>query len=230
MNSTKLTPTQRYAEETAERTVDDNLAMIKFAKRMAMLIVYPVMAASYQHQRHYLLERGADTFGATILPIVFDLAIIFCVKVIGTTGMAKPAKFAALAGMLLPTYASARINFEGSPNSTIGWVYVGAIAMIAVIETIKALMKPDPKALRAAEVSMAQTASAEPTIDDAATQRRREAAKKGAAKRAENRAAEAARKAAALAKRRAKRIAPDSPPWVIEERQPTAEELAAIHA
>lgn len=230
MNS-KLSPAERYAETIRETAVDEILKTLKVAKRWAQFIVIAVMVVSYQHQRHFFVSRQADTIGSLLLPIIFDASIIFLVRVISTTGIAKLPQRAALAALVIPVTASAWVNFAASPNSFIGWVYVVAVGLVAVIETIKALIKPDPEALREAENSAAPAAA---VVDDDATERRRAAALKGAETRRQNRAdavakaeeKRAARRARAAAKR-LEELAPKSPGQPVVILSPSDKEALA---
>lgn len=143
METPKLTPGQQFAEKYGNGAVEEMLRTITLAKRLALAIVTAVMAVSYQHQRHYLLSIATDSFGAAVIPLIIDALTLLCVKVLGATGMARPAKVIALTFLLAPVGASAWINFNGSPNQTVGWIYVIVVSFIAVAEVIKAFIKPD---------------------------------------------------------------------------------------
>jgi len=149
--STTLTPGQQFAEKYGNGAVEEMLKTITLAKRLALAIVVAVMAVSFQHQRHYLLSIGMDDFGAAVIPLIIDALTLLCVKVLGATGMAQTAKVIALTFLLAPVGASAWINFNGSPNSTVGWIYVVVVAFIAVAEVIKAFIKPDFNSILAEE-------------------------------------------------------------------------------
>lgn len=152
MNTTvNLTPGQRFAEAYGNGAVEEMLKTIKLTKRLALFIVIAVMAVSYQHQMHYLMSIGTDLPGSLVIPLIIDAATLLCVKVLGATGMAKTAKMIALGFMLGPVGASAWINFSGSANSTVGWIYVIVVALIAVVEIIKAFIKPDFDSILAEE-------------------------------------------------------------------------------
>jgi hypothetical protein len=148
---TKLTPGQQFAEKYGNGAVEEMLKTITLAKRLALAIVAAVMAVSYQHQRHYLLAQDMDWFGASVTPLIIDALTLLCVKVLGATGMARTAKVIALTFLLAPVGASAWINFNGSPNATVGWIYVTVVAFIAVAEVIKAFIKPDFDSILAEE-------------------------------------------------------------------------------
>jgi hypothetical protein len=145
MNSTavQLTPGQRFAEAYGNGAVEEMLKTIKVSKRIALFIVTAVMIVSYQHQLHYLMSIGTDLVGSAVIPVIIDALTLLCVRVLGATGMAKTAKMIALGFMLAPIGASAWINFNGSANNTVGWIYVIVVAFIAVAEIIKAFIKPD---------------------------------------------------------------------------------------
>lgn len=149
--SSTLTPGQQFAEQYGNGAVEEMLKTITWAKRLAFGIVVAVMAVSYQHQRHYLLSIGMDQFGGLVIPLIIDALTLLCVKVLGATGMARTAKVIALTFLLAPVGASAWINFNGSPNSTVGWIYVTVVAFIAVAEITKAFIKPDFNSILAEE-------------------------------------------------------------------------------
>lgn len=139
----RLTPGQRFAEEYGSKAVEEMLSAITWAKRLALAITLLVMAASFQHQNHFLRERGTDFFGAIVIPLAIDLLTLLCIKVLSATGMARTAKAIALTFLLFPVIASSWINYQGSPNATVGTVYVIVVCFIAVAEVIKAFIAPD---------------------------------------------------------------------------------------
>jgi hypothetical protein len=149
--TTPLTPGQRFAREYGAKAVEDMLSAIAWAKRIALAITVAAMAVSYQHQREHLTHKGMDQFGATVVPLMIDAVTLLCVKIISTTGMARVAKTVALCFQTFPVGASAVINFNASPNAYVGWVYVVAVLFIALVETLKALIRPDFVAILAEE-------------------------------------------------------------------------------
>jgi hypothetical protein len=203
MNTTlNLTPGQRFAEAYGNGAVEEMLKTIKLTKRLALFIVIAVMAVSYQHQMHYLMAIGTDTPGSLVIPLIIDAATLLCVKVLGATGMAKTAKMIALGFMLGPVGASAWINFSGSANRTVGWIYVIVVALIAVVEIIKAFIKPDFDSILAEEARIQPARKVGRKLTEAEKAER-------AASRERNRliAIEEAQKEAAREQRRARREA-----------------------
>jgi hypothetical protein len=203
MNTTlNLTPGQRFAEAYGNGAVEEMLKTIKLTKRLALFIVIAVMAVSYQHQMHYLMAIGTDIPGSLVIPLIIDAATLLCVKVLGATGMAKTAKMIALGFMLGPVGASAWINFSGSANRTVGWIYVIVVALIAVVEIIKAFIKPDFDSILAEEARIQPARKVGRKLTEAEKAER-------AASRERNRliAIEEAQKEAAREQRRARREA-----------------------
>jgi hypothetical protein len=150
MNTTK-TPGQRFAEQYGSKAVEEMLSAIKWAKKLAMAITVLVMAASFQHQMHFLQAKGTDVFGSLVIPIVIDLMTILCVKVLSAAGMDRLAKKVALGFLLFPVAASSMVNFLGSPNVTVGVIYVIVVCFIAVAEIIKSVIRPDFTSILAEE-------------------------------------------------------------------------------
>lgn len=146
-----LTPGRRFAAQYGDKAVEEMLKTITLTKRFALGIVIAVMAISFQHQRHYLVNISMDWFGAAGIPLVIDALTIVCVKVISTTGMHAKAKTIALVFLTMPVAASGYINFVGSPNLPVGIIYLIAVGCIPVTELIKAFIKPDFKSILAEE-------------------------------------------------------------------------------
>lgn len=219
-----LTASERYAKSIRDTAVPEILKTIMGSKRLGMLLVWLVIVVSFEHQQHFFAARGAGEIGSTGLPVIFDLSIIFLVGIIGTTGMSKLAVWSAAGALVVPVSASAAINFVASPDVLVGWAYVVAIGLVAVIKVIKALIKPDPAALREAERSAdTMAAPTGPTAEQLAAEeaeraRRSEIAQRAAATRRENAAKLEADKATKLADRRQRaaarklaELAPTSP-------------------
>lgn len=218
-----MSAAERYAKTIRETAVDEILKTIKASKRLGMLLVLLVIVISFQHQRDFFSSHHAGSIGSIGLPLIFDVSIIWLVGVISTTGMNKVAVWMAAGALVIPVGASATINFVASPDVIVGWAYVVAIGLVAVIETIKALIKPDPAALRevehSADAPAAAVAKPKRQISEHEIKARKRAGydamtptdKKAWTKRYQERIA---------------RSAPQSPAWAVEN--PTAEELAAI--
>jgi hypothetical protein len=236
-----LSPAERYAATIRETAVDEILKTIKSSKTLGMLLVLLVIVISFQHQRDFFAARHAGEIGSIGLPVIFDVSIIFFVRQISTTGMKKLVLMLSAGGLLLPVGASATINFVASPDPLVGWAYVVAIGLVAVIEVVKALAGPDPEALseaehkadtisanvaaqQAAADALAQQAAALQAAADAAAKqaadeaaRRSEIARKAAETRRDNAAKAEAAKAERLADRRARAAAKK-----LEELAPTS--------
>lgn len=218
-----LSAVERYAKSIRETAVPDILKTIKSSKRLGMLLVLLVIVISFQHQRDFFAARHAGEIGSIGLPVIFDLSIIFLVKVISTTGMNKLAIWFCAGALVIPVGASATINFVASPDTLVGLAYVIAIGLVAVIEVIKALIKPDPAALAEAEHS-ADAIAAEATPADPTE-----------AKRQAKRFNDAVRRAVIreLAKLEAAAAVPVSPAHVVGPMAPsihipTPDEMAAL--
>ena len=142
-DGTPLTPARQLALMQAEHAADGIMSAIRWAKRLAWLLVLIVMYVSYDDQHNYLLEIKMRDSGAFLIPIAFDAATVLCVMVIGTNAMKTAAKVAALAVVIFPVAASAYINVQASPTSAVAIVYVLVVCLIPAMELIKALMGAD---------------------------------------------------------------------------------------
>lgn len=138
-----LTPARQLALMQAERAADDMMAAIRWAKRLAWLIVLIVMGVSYDHQRTYLQNIRVPDLGAVLVPFAFDAATVLCVMVIGTTAMRQTAKTIALCVVLVPVCASGYINVRASESVAVAVVYVLVVGLIPAMELIKAFMGAD---------------------------------------------------------------------------------------
>lgn len=220
-----LSPAERYAKTTRETAVGEILKTIKSSKSIGMLLVLLVIAVSFQHQREYFMTRDAGELGSIGLPLIFDVGIIFFVRVISTKAINQPALWLSVAGLQLPLAASAKINFEASSNEMVGWAYVAAILLVALIEVVKAVMKANPKALRETETSADASPTTAPKTVRQITKQERDARRRAGYD------AMSAKDKRAWTKRYAERIArtaPQSPAWVLEGREPSEAELDSI--
>lgn len=138
-----LTPARQLALMQAERAADDMMSAIRWAKRLAWLIVLIVMTVSYDHQRTYLRSIRVPDLGAVLIPFAFDAGTVLCVMVIGTTAMRQIAKNVALCVVLAPVAASAYINVRASASVAVAIVYVLVVGLIPAMELIKAFMGAD---------------------------------------------------------------------------------------
>jgi hypothetical protein len=150
-DGTRLTPARQLALMQAEHAASGMMQTIRWAKRLAWLLVLIVMSVSYEDQHNYLIRIGMRPFGALLIPFAFDTATVLCVMVVGTQAMKRSAKVIALSVVAFPVCASAFINAEASPSAAVAIVYVLVVLLIPAIELIKAFMGADFRHMMAAE-------------------------------------------------------------------------------
>ena len=160
-HTTTQTPGQRFAAEYGARAVEQMLSTIKWVARLAALITAIAMVTNYGHQRSYLLSLGVEALTAHLVPVSVDLLTILCIKVIGTPGMVRFARRAALFALAFPVTASAAISGSAPGSVAAKAVYVVAVVMIAVAEGIKSVIRPDFHALLTAEAAVTPAAPVE---------------------------------------------------------------------
>lgn len=198
MNTT--TQAQKFAVAYAADMAEAMLKTIKYVRWAATAIMVIAMVTSYTHQAGYLTDIGTPALGAWLIPGALDALTFLCVKVLGTPGMAQPAKTMALRVLVFPVLASGFINFMGPGELITKLVFVLAVLMIPAAELVASRIKPDFEAMDSMERNI--TPAAPSVVDDEAKARRSEIAKRAAAKRRENKAAADAKAEAQRAARR----------------------------
>lgn len=187
MNIT-TTQAQAFAASYAANMATQMMKTIKRVRQAATAIMVIAMVVSYTHQAGYLTAIGTPFLGAWLIPGALDALTFLCVKVLGTPGMAQPAKKMALRVLVFPVLASGAINFMGPGELVTKIVFVLAVLMIPAAELVASRIKPDFAAMDAMERDMAPAAA---EVDDATKARRSAIAKKAAATRRKNAAAKA---------------------------------------
>lgn len=185
MNSTSTTQAQQFAAAYAADMAAAMLKTIKYVRWAATAIMVIAMVVSYTHQAGYLAGIGTPVLGSWLIPGALDALTFLCVKVLGTPGMAQPAKKMALRVLIFPVLASGSINFMGPGELVTKLVFVLAVLMIPAAELVASRIKPDFKAMDAMERDMAPVT--EVNDDDRAL--RSERAKKAWETRKRNKAA-----------------------------------------
>jgi len=214
MNTT--TQAQQFAAAYAADMAEAMLKTIKYVRWAATAIMVIAMVTSYTHQAGYLTEIGTPFLGAWLIPGALDALTFLCVKVLGTPGMAQPAKTMALRVLVFPVLASGFINFMGPGELITKLVFVLAVLMIPAAELVASRIKPDFGAMDAMERDI--TPAVETVeVDVQAKARRSEIAQRAAQTRRDNAAKLAADKAAKLEARRVRAAAKK-----LEELAPTS--------
>jgi hypothetical protein len=181
------TQAQQFAALYAADMASQMLRTIKWVRRAATAIMVIAMVVSYSHQAGYLASIGTPALGSWLIPGALDTLTFLCVKVLGTPGMAQPAKRVALRVLVFPVLASSAINFMAPGQLVTKSVFVLAVLMIPAAELVASRIKPDFGAMDAME--RAVTFGTE--VSDEERERRSAAARKAAATRKANVAAKA---------------------------------------
>lgn len=156
--STSTTQAQQFAAAYAADMAAAMLKTIKYVRWAATAIMVIAMVVSYTHQAGYLAGIGTPVLGSWLIPGALDALTFLCVKVLGTPGMAQPAKKMALRVLVFPVLASGSINFMGPGELVTKLVFVLAVLMIPAAELVASRIKPDFKAMDAMERDMAPVA------------------------------------------------------------------------
>lgn len=166
----QLSPTQQLALMQAEHAAHSVMSAIRWAERLAWVVLLIVMGVSFEDQHHYLAGKGMRVVGTYGIPLAFDVATVLLVAVIAAAAMRRGAKIAALSILVLPTLGSGYINVMASPDIEVAIIYIGVVALIPGIELVKALMGPDyPYMLRIEQQLLTVAQVVEPAPAPAAT-------------------------------------------------------------
>lgn len=187
MNST-TTQAQTFAASYAANMATQMMKTIKRVRQAATAIMVIAMVVSYTHQAGYLSAIHTPFLGSWLIPGALDALTFLCVKVLGTPGMAQPAKSMAIKVLVFPVLASGAINFMGPGELVTKLVFVLAVLMIPAAELVASRIKPDFQAMDTMERDMAPAAV---EVDDVLKAKRSASAKKAAATRRKNAAAQA---------------------------------------
>jgi hypothetical protein len=180
MNAT-TTQAQQFATAYAANMAEQMLKTVKRVRQAATVIMLIAMLVSYTHQAGYLAGIHTPFLGSWLIPGALDALTFLCVKVLGTPGMAQPAKTMAIKVLVFPVLASGLINFMGPGQLVTKLVFVVAVLMIPAAELVASRIKPDFQAMDEMERGMTPVAPIEdePTASAAtirATQKRNAAA------------------------------------------------------
>ena len=180
---TSTTQAQQFAAAYAANMAAQMLKTIRLVRLAATAIMAIAMMVSYTHQAGYLTGIGTPILGSWLIPGALDALTFLCVKVLGTPGMAQPAKTMALRVLVFPVLASGAINFMGPGPLVTKLVFVLAVLMIPAAELVASRIKPDFRAMDTMERDMT---SATTEVDDEVKAMRSARALKGAATRKAN--------------------------------------------
>lgn len=148
------TQTQKLAREHVSTIADTAIRNIASIQRLAAFAVYGVLAISYFHQAQYLyaifriewklslpvlMHAITSAVGAALIPIVVDVFIVICTKVVSTVGLRRVAKNTALGLVVVPVAISGYINFRSSISLAVAVIYLMVVALIPLTELVRAL-------------------------------------------------------------------------------------------
>jgi hypothetical protein len=175
-----------FASAYAANMANEMLRTIRLVRWFATAIMVIAMIVSYSHQTAFLSGLGTPALGAWLIPGAVDCLTILCVKVIGTAGMAQPARKTALRVLVFPVLASGVINFLAPGALVTKSVFVLAVLMIPAAELVASKIKPDFTAMDLLERDIAPQTATETEIDEELRLKRSEAARRGAETRKRN--------------------------------------------
>lgn len=155
------TQTQMFAEAYAANMATQMMKTIKRVRQAATAIMVIAMVVSYTHQAGYLASIHTPFLGSWLIPGALDALTFLCVKVLGTPGMAQPAKSMALRVLVFPVLASGAINFMGPGELVTKIVFVLAVLMIPAAELVASRIKPDFKVMDEMERNITPQAATE---------------------------------------------------------------------
>ncbi len=153
---------QQFQAAYVANMAQQMMKTIKRVRQAATAIMVIAMVVSYTHQAGYLASIPTPILGSWLIPGALDALTFLCVKVLGTPGMAQPAKGMALRVLFFPVLASGAINFIGPGEIVTKVVFVLAVLMIPAAELVASRIKPDFAAMHQMETDMA------PAVDEPA--------------------------------------------------------------
>jgi len=153
---------QQFQAAYVANMAQQMMKTIKRVRQAATAIMVIAMVVSYTHQAGYLASIHTPFLGSWLIPGALDALTFLCVKVLGTPGMAQPAKGMALRVLFFPVLASGAINFIGPGEIVTKVVFVLAVLMIPAAELVASRIKPDFAAMHQMETDMA------PVVDEPA--------------------------------------------------------------
>ncbi len=151
---------QQYAAEYAQDAVPAMLKTVRAASTFSKVILVAAMATSYVHQALFLYHLGAGIFGF-VIPLLFDTAMIYMLKVMRTVGMARDAKRAAAAVFGAVALVSGFINAAAPGALGLRALYAFVVLLVIGVEVVSGKIRPDFAAIetRAIEAHAAAPAA-----------------------------------------------------------------------
>ncbi len=119
------------------------LMTMTWVRRGATVIMAGAMSTTFEHQQTFILSRGGTALLAIAIPLGLDSLTFMCVKVLATWAVKTSGKVVASLALCFSISVSGTLNYWGSVNDVLQVVYVVAVIMIAVAETVAATAKPD---------------------------------------------------------------------------------------
>jgi hypothetical protein len=154
--TTPQTLTQQFATEYAAGAVPGMLKTIRTASTFNKVILAGAMIVSYAHQATFLAAAGAGPFG-WVLPLLFDVTMVFMLMVIKTVGMARDAKQAAAVVFALVALVSGVINAAAPGPIGMRALYAFVVALVIGVEWVAGKIRPDFAAIEARETEIGAT-------------------------------------------------------------------------
>lgn len=127
------------------------LMTMTWVRRGATVIMLGAMSTTFEHQQTFILSKGGTVLLSIAIPLGLDSLTFMCVKVLATWAVKTSGKITAALALCFSISMSGGLNYWGSVNDVLQVVYVVAVVMIAVAETVAAMAKPDFRRMAAIE-------------------------------------------------------------------------------
>lgn len=154
-----LSPAQELAILQSRYAAREQLQTISFTRALGFLVLVLVMYISYGDQRQYVLEHHATEMQARLIPIVFDIATLYFVMVIGAKAMRRAAVYTSIGFVFFPVSLSAYINFRAAPDDAMQIILTAVSLLIPAVEIVRALLGADFRRMRAQEDKVLRAAT-----------------------------------------------------------------------
>jgi hypothetical protein len=151
-----------FAAQFVRRMARQVLMTMTWVRRGATVIMAGAMSVTFEHQQDYLLSIGGTMLLAIAIPLGLDSLTFMCVKVLATWAAKTSSKITAACALVFSISASGYLNHLAPGVDVLRWVYVVAVVMIAVAETVAATLKPDFHRMAHIEAMLAPMATPVP--------------------------------------------------------------------
>lgn len=132
-----------FAAIFIRRMAQQVLMTMTWVRRGSTVIMAGAMSTTFEHQQTFILSKDGTMLLSIAIPLGLDSLTFMCVKVLATWAVKTSGKVVASLALCFSISVSGALNYWGSVNDVLQVVYVVAVIMIAVAETVAATAKPD---------------------------------------------------------------------------------------